>query len=130
MDAPGSNCSVPASCLTHPRLPPDRHHELHQNCGRAQIRVSKSLGGSCTEYGLGLAIDPSGNAYIEGQTCSSDFPVIPNAFQTTLKGSSDAFVSKLNSTGSALVYSTYLGGSSGEAGGGGGGVAIDASGNA
>ena len=62
-----------------------------------------------------LAIDANGNAYIVGQTISQFFPVTPGAVQPTCTGCnlsrSDAFVTKLNPTGSALVYSTYLGGS-------------------
>jgi hypothetical protein len=57
-----------------------------------------------------LAVDETGNAYITGTTRSLDFP-IRNAYQTTNHGSPDAFVAKVNSTGSALVYSTYVGGS-------------------
>ncbi len=77
-----------------------------------------------------IAVDASGNAYITGETRSSDFPTTPGAFRTTFSGGGffgDAFVSKLNGGGSALVYSTYLGG---YAEGQGSGIAVDASGNA
>ena len=54
----------------------------------------------------------AGNAYVTGDTASTDFPTTPGAFDTTLGGSGlDAFVTKLNADGSALVYSTFLGGS-------------------
>ena len=68
-----------------------------------------------------IAVDASGNAYITGVTDSSNFPTTPGAFQTTYGGGycgyspcTNAFVSKLNASGSALVYSTYLRGSSNE----------------
>lgn len=57
----------------------------------------------------GIAVDGSGNAYVTGTTNSSDFPTV-RPLQNTLKGYSNAFVAKLNAAGSALVYSTYLGG--------------------
>jgi Bacterial Ig-like domain (group 3)/Beta-propeller repeat len=74
---------------------------------------STYLGGSGAEFGLGIALDGAGNAYVTGTTASTNFPVTAGAFQTSCAGSScgDAFVSKLNSKGSALIYSTYLGGS-------------------
>jgi hypothetical protein len=88
---------------------------------------STYLGGSGGDYAQGIAVDSSGNAYVTGQTQSTNFPVTPGAFQTIFGGSSDAFVTKLNSTGSALVYSTYLGGSVWDDGRG---IAVDSAGNA
>ncbi len=88
---------------------------------------STYLGGSTTSISEGLAIDAAGNAYIAGYTSDHDFPVTTGAFQTINKGdtstatSADApnngFITKLNPTGSALVYSTYLGGTTGPWGG-------------
>jgi hypothetical protein len=72
---------------------------------------STYLGGSGGDFGSGVAVDGSGNAYVVGFTESLDFPITPGAFQTTLDGSNDIFVTKFNPAGSALVYSTYLGGS-------------------
>jgi hypothetical protein len=69
---------------------------------------STYLGG--TDYGLGIAVDSGGNAYVTGWTGSSTFPTTPGAFQTTFGGNRNAFVTELNPTGTALVYSTYLGG--------------------
>jgi hypothetical protein len=69
------------------------------------------IGGSGTESGNAIAVDGSGDIYIVGQTSSADFPVLQNQFQGTYKGSNDAFVVKFDSTGSNLLYSTYLGGS-------------------
>jgi hypothetical protein len=93
---------------------------------------STLLGGSNEEYGRGIALDGAGNTYVTGQTCSNDFPTTAGAFQTMFQGSptcgpGDAFVSKLNATGSALAYSTYLGGSSFDSGNA---IAVDVSGDA
>ena len=74
------------------------------------LLYSTYLGGAGIDGGTGIAVDAAGNAYVTGQTTSGDFPVTVGAFQTGLLGSSDAFVTKLNATGSALTYSTYLGG--------------------
>lgn len=90
---------------------------------------STYLGGSGEDIGYyRLAVDRDGNAHITGTTTSPDFPLV-NAFQSTRKGASDYFVAKLNAAGSALVYSTLLGGS-GDEGGLGNGVAVDDAGNA
>ena len=62
------------------------------------------------DVGYGIAVDSSGNAYVTGLTTSSDFPTA-NPLQYTLKGYENVFVTKLNATGAALVYSTFLGGS-------------------
>jgi hypothetical protein len=76
---------------------------------------STYLGGSgfeATVSAVGFAVDKNGNAYVTGNTTSSDFPITPDAFQSTFAGGdADTFVTKLNRTGTALVYSTYLGGS-------------------
>ncbi|HEY7835658.1 MAG TPA: SBBP repeat-containing protein [Ktedonobacterales bacterium] len=88
---------------------------------------STFLGGGGDDLGEHIAVDASGNAYVTGATASGDFP-IQGAFQaSTGGGGSDAFVSKLNAAGTALVYSTYLGGSGADAAVG---IAVDASGNA
>ncbi len=87
---------------------------------------STYLGGSALEFGSGIALDPSGDAYIMGETRSPNFPVTPNAFQPALNGPINAMVAVLNSSGSNLIYSTYLGGNNldvGEA------IALDPAGN-
>jgi hypothetical protein len=88
---------------------------------------STYIGGSGYEVGYAIAVDGSGNAYVTGTTSSPDYDVTPGAFQTTNGGGSDVFVTKLNETGTDLVYSTYIGGSSGEVGYA---IAVDGSGNA
>src|SRR5271157_3530994 len=73
---------------------------------------STYLGGSGqSDIGYGIAVDASGNAYVTGLTGSSDFPTL-NPVQPTNHGSANAFVAKLSPAGSALIYSTFLGGSS------------------
>jgi hypothetical protein len=88
---------------------------------------STYFGGSQPEIGFDIAVDAAGNAYLTGSTSSPDFPTL-NAVQPTLNGGSDAFVTKLNPTGSALIFSTYLGGS-GIENLGEGSIAIDAATN-
>jgi uncharacterized repeat protein (TIGR01451 family) len=68
------------------------------------------IGGSANDSVYSIAVDIDGNAYITGSTSSSDFP-ISNPIQFTLKGTSSTFITKLNKTGTSLIYSTYLGGS-------------------
>ena len=77
------------------------------------LTYSTYLGGSGNDRALGVAVDNGGNAYITGSTGSTNFPVVA-PFQAMLAGGQmDAFVAKLNPQGTALVYSTYLGGSGG-----------------
>ncbi|AXC09713.1 Cell surface protein [Acidisarcina polymorpha] len=75
---------------------------------------STYLGGSAYDQPDSVIVDAEGNAYITGGASSTDFPVTPGAYQVENKASSGnqtGFVTKLNATGTALVYSTYLGGS-------------------
>ena len=92
------------------------------------ITYSTYLGGSGADQGNGIAADSAGNAYITGQTASTDFPTM-NPLQPFNGGGANgtAFVAKINATGSALVYSTYLGGSGGDYGAG---IAVDGAGDA
>jgi hypothetical protein len=87
---------------------------------------STYLGGSVFDSANTIAVDAAGNAYVAGQTASTDFPVTQGAFQTSNK-SANAFITKLNPTGAALVYSTYLGGSVFDSANA---IAVDAAGNA
>src|SRR5882672_1745071 len=106
------------------------------NAAGTAVVYSTYLGGSSNESAGGITVDDAGNAYVTGSTSSTDFPTTLGAFQpifgggstfTEFGGPSDAFVTKINATGSALVYSTYLGGSADDAASG---IAVDAAGNA
>lgn len=94
------------------------------------------------DEGVSIAVDPVGSAYVTGRTTGSDFPVTPGAFKTThgndvfaapidvdppLRAFADVFITKLNPTGSALLYSTYLGGRGEDSGSG---ISVDAAGSA
>jgi uncharacterized repeat protein (TIGR01451 family) len=88
---------------------------------------STLLGGFDGEVGLGIAVDAQGSAYVAGYTVSTDFPVL-SAYQGTLNNNSaDVFVAKLNGSGTALVYGTYLGGEDFDTGYA---IAVDAQGSA
>jgi len=107
------------------------------------LKYSTFLGGSGDDLVApagtqGIAVDPEGNAYVIGATDSIDFPTTSGTFQTKFGGGSgvfgcsfgiaaDAFVTKLNSEGDSVVYSTYLGGSDDDCGEG---IAVDSAGNA
>jgi hypothetical protein len=94
--------------------------------GAASLVYSSYVGGDGADEGFGIAVDSGGNAYITGFG-STNFPTTPGAFQTTLKGVQNAFVTKVNAMGSALLYSTLLGGSFIDQGNA---IAIDSAGNA
>ncbi|HEV2494042.1 MAG TPA: SBBP repeat-containing protein [Terriglobia bacterium] len=98
------------------------------NAAGSSLLYSTYLGGSNAENAVqgGIAADEFGNAYVTGDTKSPDFP-IANQVQRSLLGADDAFVAVLNSTGSALFFSTYLGGTASDEGRG---IAVDTSGNA
>jgi Ca2+-binding RTX toxin-like protein len=82
------------------------------NATGSALVYSTYLGGSNGDAGYGIAIDEGQAAYVTGSTSSTNFPTTPTPFQGSSAGSDDAFVTKLNATGSTPVYSTYLGGSS------------------
>ncbi len=90
------------------------------NSSSSSLIYSTFVGGSGIEGGCSIAIDSSGNAYVTGATGSPDFPTTPGAYDRTyndirdLEASGDAFILKLNSSGSKLIYSTYVGGSKSE----------------
>jgi hypothetical protein len=111
--------------------PPGPAYVAKLNPTGTALVYSISLGGSgATTGGDGIAVDANGDAYVTGTTGSSDFPTTPGAFQTSYSGccgNLDAFVTKLNPTGSALVYSTYLGGAGSTYGDG---IALDSAGDA
>ncbi|HEY6167873.1 MAG TPA: SBBP repeat-containing protein [Verrucomicrobiae bacterium] len=87
---------------------------------------STFLGASGDDYVSGIVVDASGNVFVVGDTTSLSFPT-SSAYDSSPNGSNDVFVTKLNASGSGLVYSTYLGGNADEYAGG---IAVDSSGNA
>ena len=78
-----------------------------------EIDYETALGGAGDDEANGVAVDSTGNAYITGNTRSTNFPTTSGAFQVSSAangGDNHAFVAKLNASGNALVYSTYFGG--------------------
>ena len=141
VDAAGS-VYVSGAFITSPGFPvtPNAFQKTQNNSnGNGEVFITKFtpdgagmvystlLGGSSTDTSTGIALDTAGNAYVVGWTDSADFP-LRNAFQSTLRGFPNAFVTKLNTTGSDLLYSTFLGGTSNFDFGT--DIAVDASGNA
>src|SRR5215213_5779211 len=97
------------------------------NPSGSALVYSTFLDGFSTDHANGIAVDVSGSAYVTGETFSFDFPTTAGAFDPTFNGFSDAFITKLNATGSAFVYSTFIGGSNNEWGNG---IAVDTAGSA
>ncbi|MFX1254013.1 MAG: SBBP repeat-containing protein [Promethearchaeota archaeon] len=89
------------------------------------LLYSTYVGGSDDDFGLGISVDSTGNAYVTGRTFSTDFPIL-NAYNNTHSGQYDVFVFKLSSDGSSLLYSTYVGGNDDDQGLG---IAVDSTGN-
>jgi hypothetical protein len=81
------------------------------NASGSALVYSTFLGGVYEEAATAIAVNAAGNAYVTGQTSSSDFPVL-SAARGSYGGANDGFVTKLSAAGNALLYSTYLGGSS------------------
>jgi len=84
------------------------------NANATALVYSTYLGGTDTDTAQGIALGPSGDAYVTGYTSSTDFPVTGNAYQATNFGGSDAIVTRVNTNASgaaSLVYSTFVGGS-------------------
>ncbi|MCZ6688143.1 MAG: SBBP repeat-containing protein [Planctomycetota bacterium] len=86
----------------------------------SSLIYSTYVGGADTERGEDIAVGPGGEVVVTGSTKSADFPTTAGAFDETHNGSYDAFVLRLDPTGSALEYSTFIGGSPSSGGGGGG----------
>jgi hypothetical protein len=98
------------------------------NPGGTAIVYSTFLGGGGADLGIRIAVDGQGSAYVTGETTSSTFPgVSGTSIQPSNGGGLDAFVTKINPGGTAIVYSTFLGGSGTDAGNG---IAVDGEGNA
>ena len=116
---PTTNGVVQPTCNSCDNGTPDAFVTVFDSTGA--ISYSTFLGGSGIDQGLGIAVDSSGRAYVTGLTQSSDFPM-QAAWQQTLAGGQNAFVTRLNATGSALDYSTFLGGGGID---GGNGITLD-----
>jgi hypothetical protein len=101
---------------------------LKLNAAGSALVYSTYLGGSASDQANGIAIDSTGAAYLTGSTSSTNFPVV-SALHGSLaaSGATNAFITKINAAGTALAYSTYLGGSQSDSGAA---IAVDASGNA
>lgn len=80
------------------------------NAAGSGLLFSTLLGGSGQDYGYGAAVNAAGNAYLTGYSYSADFPTTKDAFQRTLQGTPNAVMVEFNAKGSALLYSSYLGG--------------------
>jgi hypothetical protein len=101
---------------------------MKMNLTGAGLTYSTYLGGSDDDFAFGITVDGDKNAYITGHTASADFPTTPGAFDTSYNGGLyDVFVSKLDTGGSILEYSTFLGGPGYESGDG---IVVDGGGNA
>jgi hypothetical protein len=92
-----------------------------------RVLYSSYLGGHGTQSGEGIALNPSGNAFVVGQTDAKDFPTTAGSAQPVPAGAQDAFVVQVSSSGSHLNYSTFLGGAGAD---GGHAIALDSFGNA
>jgi hypothetical protein len=99
------------------------------NAAGTALVYSTFLGGASGDYCWDLAVDATGQAFVTGRTDSSGFPTTAAAYDRSFGGSSDVFVTKLNATGSALLYSTLIGGT-GTYSEEGRGIALDSTGNA
>jgi hypothetical protein len=85
------------------------------NASGSALEYSSFLGGVGDDHGFGIAVDGRSRAYVTGDTLSANYPTTRGAFDTTL-GRPDAFVTKFNASGSALAYSTFLGGTESDSG--------------
>src|SRR5262249_5706858 len=97
------------------------------NASGTGLIFSTYLGGNGSESGRGVAADSSGSAYVSGYTSSGNFPTTPGAYQTSYGGGVDASGTKLNASGTGLIYPTALGGKDSD---GGSAIAVDSSPNA
>jgi hypothetical protein len=96
-----------------------------QYSSTGQMLYSTYLGGSNSEVGYGIAVNSLGDFYVAGLTLSEDFPLV-DPFQSTFGGFEDPFITKFNSGGQSVGYSTYFGGSNGREEYGAQGIGIDA----
>jgi uncharacterized repeat protein (TIGR01451 family) len=127
----GSFPITPGAFQPSAGLPTGASFVTKLDSGGSQLVYSTFVSDLRASVGNAIAVDSLGNAYIAGQVNGNTFPVTPDAFQSTYSGPTtdfgDAFLSKLNATGTALIYSSYLGGTGDESATG---LAIDQSGDA
>ncbi|MCX7769408.1 MAG: SBBP repeat-containing protein [Flavobacteriales bacterium] len=97
------------------------------NAAGSALVYSTFIGGNDEDRAFSIAVDGSGAAYVTGYTYSTDYPTTSGAYDETYNGNQDVFVTKLNAAGSALVYSTFIGGSKKDWGNS---IAVDGSGAA
>ncbi|HLY17759.1 MAG TPA: SBBP repeat-containing protein [Bryobacteraceae bacterium] len=97
------------------------------NASGTSLVYATYIGGGSRDVGLGVALDAAGNAYVTGFTYSADFPLTQGVLRGNFAGISKAFVLKLNPSGNALIYSTFLGGSGDDYAAG---IAVDPAGEA
>ncbi|TAL70121.1 MAG: T9SS type A sorting domain-containing protein [Bacteroidetes bacterium] len=84
------------------------------NASGSTMEYSTFIGGTAFDYANSVITDITGAAYITGDTYSSDFPATPYAYDVSFNGDRDVIVSKLNPSGTALLYSTFIGGTGSE----------------
>jgi hypothetical protein len=125
------SANFPVLGAEQPTLGGDQNAFITKLSPSGAMLYSTFLGGSGVDHAGGIALDSSHNIYVAGGTTSTNFPVV-GAIQGVNGGYQDAFLTKLNAAGSAIVYSTYLGGSGGQAGTPeeANALAVDTSGNA
>src|SRR5262249_58389903 len=104
-----------------------RYDHLHVQVIDPVITWDTYLGGSGADQAFAIAVDSAGNSYVTGDTDSINFPTTDGSRLAIGSSMTDVFVTKLNPSGQALVYSIYIGGSGTD---GGRGIAVDPSGNA
>lgn len=119
-DFPGASQIQPA------RGNPIESFILKLNPAGTQIVYATWLGGDRDDFVRSIVVDASGNAYVTGATSSSNFPTTTGALQRANRGAEDTFLTKINPTGTALVYSTLLGGNGSDAAND---LAVDSGGN-
>jgi hypothetical protein len=114
------NFPVTPGALQQSHAGPRSFHPVHDafvaklNPAGTAFVYSTYLGGDGNDVGSGIAVDGAGQAYVAGATTSTNFPTTPGAYRAASAGGQDVFVSKLDAAGSALLYSTYLGGADDE----------------
>src|SRR5204863_9966579 len=81
------------------------------NAAGTALEYATFLGGEDADFAQGIAVDAGGYAFVTGTTVSTHFPTNTSAYQTHNRGQEDFFITKINASGSAWIYSTYLGGS-------------------